>query len=498
MKQLLLLSTYFFCLNTTLYSQLPNGSPAPSFTVTDINGNSHSLNQYLSEGKIVILDFFTSWCWPCWYYKETGELENLYKTYGPDGSNEIVVLQIESDQTTGLEHLNGEVVNNFDWISTSELPIIDDANIGVDYGITNYPTYIIVCPNGLGEGVIYKQEIPLENAFLSALDLNCGNQLIGVKNYLAITADEIELCSISDNFDVTIENRGVNPILSTKVELVGLNFETVLNFSDTLYPNEQRIVSITNPLTNGDSNIVLRILEVNGFLAHQSSFTEKEIELKYSRYLSSREITVNFFTDNWPKHSSWKIVDENQIIVASGGPYVGFLASPGGADAFKKKASEHTLPIGEHCYSVQIHDLTGDGMQEGIGLNNGGFGIQILCEGEEIINCDPKSYWKDVELKNNFRTDNFSTVNHNSTDVFTVYPNPASNLLYISFQDSSLIDEIEQFQLTDFSGKIITQLNSFETKSNLIELDFQNIQKGVYLLSFVTSNEVFSQYLVIE
>lgn len=145
-----------------------------------------------------------------------------------------------------------------------------------------------------------------------------------------------------------------------------------------------------------------------------------------------------------------------------------------------------------------MHDLTGDGMQEGVGLNNGGFGIQILNQGEEIINCDPKSFWKDVELKNNFRTDDFSTESYKSEDDFSFYPNPANSFLFIEFQNPSIIDGINAFQLTDFSGKVMSQLKVFEAKNNLIELDLSRIQKGVYLLSFVTSNEVFSKYLVIE
>ena len=38
---------------------------AVDFTVTDINGNSHTLFDYLDDGKYVCLDFFAYWCGPC-------------------------------------------------------------------------------------------------------------------------------------------------------------------------------------------------------------------------------------------------------------------------------------------------------------------------------------------------------------------------------------------------------------------------------------------------
>ena len=38
-------------------SQLPNGSVAPDFTVTDIAGDEHNLYSYLDSGYAVIIDF---------------------------------------------------------------------------------------------------------------------------------------------------------------------------------------------------------------------------------------------------------------------------------------------------------------------------------------------------------------------------------------------------------------------------------------------------------
>ena len=39
------------------FAQLPNGSIAPDFTATDIDGVEHNLYELLDEGKKVIVDF---------------------------------------------------------------------------------------------------------------------------------------------------------------------------------------------------------------------------------------------------------------------------------------------------------------------------------------------------------------------------------------------------------------------------------------------------------
>ena len=35
------------------------GTPAPEFTLTDVNGDYHSLSDY--EGKVILLNFWASW-----------------------------------------------------------------------------------------------------------------------------------------------------------------------------------------------------------------------------------------------------------------------------------------------------------------------------------------------------------------------------------------------------------------------------------------------------
>ena len=101
MKKLLSLVVMAATLSTS-WAQLPNGSVAPDFTMTDIYGESHNLYSYLDQGMSVILNFSAVWCGPCLAYKEEGILNDIYNAYGPDGSGDIMVLSFETEDGLGL------------------------------------------------------------------------------------------------------------------------------------------------------------------------------------------------------------------------------------------------------------------------------------------------------------------------------------------------------------------------------------------------------------
>jgi peroxiredoxin len=71
--------------------------PAPAFAVPALDGGNVSLADY--EGKVVVLNFWATWCEPC--KRELPALEQAYTTYGDQGLTIIGVNLTDDEQAQG-------------------------------------------------------------------------------------------------------------------------------------------------------------------------------------------------------------------------------------------------------------------------------------------------------------------------------------------------------------------------------------------------------------
>lgn len=150
-KHLLLLLFVMLGLNSA-YAQIPDGSIAPDFNATDLNGNSYNLYNLLDSGYTVFMDVSATWCGPCWGYHNSGALEQLYDEYGPNGTNELRVFFIEGDNATNEACLHGPSGcvggTQGDWVTGTPYPIIHQQGptIANSYQISYFPTIFCICP----------------------------------------------------------------------------------------------------------------------------------------------------------------------------------------------------------------------------------------------------------------------------------------------------------------------------------------------------------------
>ena len=99
MKRIILFLTLFtFGISNAQSGLLAGTGYAPDFTVTDINGNSHSLYSYLDAGKVVVLELMSVTCGHC--ISHVPGTEASYQANGPNGTNVAEFLGLEVNAST--------------------------------------------------------------------------------------------------------------------------------------------------------------------------------------------------------------------------------------------------------------------------------------------------------------------------------------------------------------------------------------------------------------
>jgi len=130
------------------------GDLAPDFELHDMEGMSWELSAL--RGKVVLLNFWASWCGPC--RQEMPHLEGLHRRFAGEG---LVVLGINDEPLERAREFLDNIGMTFPNVHTS------DGRVFRQYGIDALPTSLIVDRFGRVENRI--EGFPGEKALLKAL-----------------------------------------------------------------------------------------------------------------------------------------------------------------------------------------------------------------------------------------------------------------------------------------------------------------------------------------
>ena len=108
---------------------------APYFELKDLNGNKVRLSDF--AGKVIILDFWATWCPPC--KKEIPDFIELYKQYSKRG---VTIIGIALDEYNAVKNFQSENKINY--------PILlgTDEVVKLYGGIRGIPTTFVIGKDG--------------------------------------------------------------------------------------------------------------------------------------------------------------------------------------------------------------------------------------------------------------------------------------------------------------------------------------------------------------
>ena len=205
---------------------------AVDFTVTDINGNEHTLFDYLDDGKYVCLDFFAYWCGPCMELSD--DFSANYNMYGCNGGD-VIFLSVELEGSDATVH---DFEQNYSGENPAPVASGLEGNGGAVhsiYGIQAFPTFILINP----DGTIVEQDIwPMDQGILDETLAGYGLTHMTCTNDIEEAVVEFGVYPVpaNDVLNVKLNETGasvelINIIGSTVISTIATEVNTQLDVS---------------------------------------------------------------------------------------------------------------------------------------------------------------------------------------------------------------------------------------------------------------------------
>lgn len=348
---------------------------APNLELTDLNGVTHNLYDYLDEGKSVLLDFFIVNCTPC--QEGSPYLDELWETYGPNGTNQLEVISLEvynnSDEFVE-DAMNQWGVNN---------PVVNLDAIPDEYTpfVQGYPHYFMICPDKSMSDYL-EFHYPASSLFWeqSLNKCNYGDDFIDI----TIFEPEITHCHTNVFSSLNIGNVGTNYINGLAVDI----------FVDSIYTSTIQWDHLLAPSSTTDQSffpIVFEDNNINGDLIEFEIYTSDDVNAINNTFsynfeddieADQKNITIEIQLDNYPSDLTWSILNENNVAI---------LHEEGANYSPYELVTTNLTLEDTSCYTFIITDNFGDGIGEGYYKISAG--ENTLFYSNDLINQNMHSFY---------------------------------------------------------------------------------------------------------
>jgi len=495
----ILLIAIVICLSIhSSFAQLPNGSLAPDWTLTDLNGTTHNLYSYLDSGYTVFIDFSAVWCGPCWSYHTSGALENLYIDHGPAGypnvspttTNDVMVFFIEGDGNTvaNLGGSGGGTAGN--WISGTPYPIIctdgtvNNAAVTSAYSIGYWPTIYRICPDRV---LIESGQSSNPYSFVSS----CPPPTTNINDVKAMAYEGItETCSGSLSPELKVQNYGLTTLTSFDIEvLVNGVQNSITPWTGNLATYQ--LTTIPLPAINGitgTSQIEIKTMNPNGGADDDMSNNDINFTATLAYQNTHVDITVAITTDAYGSETTWNIKNSAGFTIANGGPYNDLSAS---GTTIQTPLTTTLLP--DECYTFTMYDSYGDGI-----CCNYGQGSYSVTDGNAYPLASGGQFTDEESAQ--FRTGISSPSSIEETNIvekISIYPNPANNIATLSFTTTE--KSKTAISITNILGEIVysNKIGKITSGQHIMPISTSGITEGLYFINLIRNNKIITKKITI-
>lgn len=491
MKKLLLSVAILLGAASGANAQIADGSIAPNFTFTDTDGNTHTLYDYLDAGQSVVLDLFAVWCQPCWNYAQTGVLDQVYNTYGPAGTGEMMVFSVEADPSTAAAEILGGGSSIGDWTTVVGNPIGDSPSIASAYELAYYPTIFLICPNRIVKEV---GQLSSAGAFYSQAG-QCESANGTNNGALLDYTGETITCGGDVNFSVRLQNMGTANLTACTIDVMD-GATTVLSYPWTgnLATYDVATVNLGSAAVTTTTTYTIAITS-----ADDNASDNTLSQTITAAQETNQMITIDVHTDNYADEIYIEITNSSGAVVWTegnenvDGDYCTGQFPPAAdpTNALQNDTDyswDVTLPVND-CYTITWYDYYGDGL----GAGGTGAGYDVRDANGTILYSESAANWGCEEAG---LVKSVVGINELDAEMINVYPNPAVGQLNVSF---NAIGSDYAVALVDLQGRTVaTEIFTGVSGAQKATFGLNGMASGSYIVKVTSETGVYTNNVVVK
>lgn len=269
-------------------------------------------------------------------------------------------------------------------------------------------------------------------------------------------------------------NGGNKEITSLKYEMTVQDVTTQYSWEGALPSYSDITIEEELELSTGNQKVTLNIVEVNG-----SAYEYSETRTLFSDGWTGvyfpedeDEFKIDIVQDKQGNQITWELIDSDNNVLASGGPYAALVGNGIKMHRTKVKVANNS------CVKFIIYDEGGDGINCGFG--EGYYKISD-SKGNVIIESDGK--FADMAYHNISTHEGNVSVDEMAKETYHIYPNPVNDLLTI------VGNNIKQVDVYNTMGQL---LKSVVCEDSMVNINVEDLQNGMYIVNVIDNNDVVS------
>ena len=277
-------------------------------------------------------------------------------------------------------------------------------------------------------------------------------------------------CSTEQTAIFELVNGGKQELTSLKYEVKIAGNTTELTWEGNLPSYSSVTFEEEFIIPVGNQKVEISIVEVNGTAYEYQTAISVVNDGWIDAYFQGdeNEFKIDIVQDKYGNQITWKLINSNEEVLASGGPYSTLVAN-----GIKLHRTKVKVPNNE-CVKFVIYDEGNDG------LNNGaGEGYYKISDAQNNVIVQSNGKFG-AEASHNISTkEGYASVEEMTNETYKVYPNPVKDVLTIEGQD------IEQVNVFNTMGQLV---KTVKCNDNIVNINVSDLQNGMYIVNVIDNN----------